>query len=236
MGQIYQQITIEERCESPQPHASGYSLRQTVTTLGRSTSIISRESDRNSSVPRATGPSMPSNRPAPATGPTPSWSVTTPCATGFCPACNKAGLQSRLLAVWAGLLGGPSSPTSQSTISSMTNWPARRTTPGVTSSLDPSPNEAAKDVKAAGPLLSSTCAVLKTSVPARPLTAPPQVILGAIPDALRRTAPRGQSLLLLSKRHSRLLMALLQLHKGAVPIAKPMSGYSPASLPSGAGR
>lgn len=49
MGQQYDQLTIEERCEIAQLHASGLSIRQIAATLDRSPSTVAREMKRNSS-------------------------------------------------------------------------------------------------------------------------------------------------------------------------------------------
>ena len=49
MGNVYQHLTIEERCELARLHAAGNSRRQIATSMDRSTSTISRELNRNSS-------------------------------------------------------------------------------------------------------------------------------------------------------------------------------------------
>ena len=49
MGRIYQQLTIEERCEMARLHTAGYSMRQIATSLDRTPSTVSRELSRNSS-------------------------------------------------------------------------------------------------------------------------------------------------------------------------------------------
>ena len=47
MGQKYDQLTIEERCEIARLRASGVSIRQIAAALDRSPSTIAREMKRN---------------------------------------------------------------------------------------------------------------------------------------------------------------------------------------------
>ena len=47
MGDVYQHLTIEERCELGRLHTQGYSMRQIATIMDRSPSTISRELNRN---------------------------------------------------------------------------------------------------------------------------------------------------------------------------------------------
>ena len=49
MGQRYNQITMEERCEIARLRSSGYSIRQIATDLDRSPSTVAREMRRNGS-------------------------------------------------------------------------------------------------------------------------------------------------------------------------------------------
>ena len=49
MGEHYQQLTIEERCEMARLHAQDLSIRQIATSLDRSPSTVSRELNRNGS-------------------------------------------------------------------------------------------------------------------------------------------------------------------------------------------
>ena len=49
MGQKYNQLTIEERCELARLHSSGCSIRQIASALDRSPSTVAREIKRNSS-------------------------------------------------------------------------------------------------------------------------------------------------------------------------------------------
>ena len=57
MGNVYQHLTIEERCELARLHSEGYSKRQIAAKLDRSPSTISRELNRNSSRPSGYQPS-----------------------------------------------------------------------------------------------------------------------------------------------------------------------------------
>ena len=49
MGNVYQHLTIEERCELARLRAAGHSICQIATSMDRSTSTISRELGRNGS-------------------------------------------------------------------------------------------------------------------------------------------------------------------------------------------
>ena len=49
MGNVYQHLTIEERCELARLRGQGHSMRQIATIMDRSTSTISRELNRNGS-------------------------------------------------------------------------------------------------------------------------------------------------------------------------------------------
>ncbi|HWR84247.1 MAG TPA: helix-turn-helix domain-containing protein [Candidatus Deferrimicrobium sp.] len=47
MGQRYDQITIEERCEMARLRAAGRSVRQVAAALDRAPSTVAREMKRN---------------------------------------------------------------------------------------------------------------------------------------------------------------------------------------------
>ncbi len=57
MGTKYQQLTIEERCEMARLHSAGHPLRQIAAALGRTTSTVSRELNRNGSRTQGYQPS-----------------------------------------------------------------------------------------------------------------------------------------------------------------------------------
>ncbi len=56
MGQVYDQLTLEERCEIARRREAGCSIRQIAAALGRSPSSISREVKRNGSAKGAYKP------------------------------------------------------------------------------------------------------------------------------------------------------------------------------------
>lgn len=56
MGQRYDQITLEQRCEIARLQATGYSLRQIAAALDRAPSTIAREVKRNGTQPGAYQP------------------------------------------------------------------------------------------------------------------------------------------------------------------------------------
>ncbi|MCY4367759.1 MAG: helix-turn-helix domain-containing protein, partial [Chloroflexi bacterium] len=49
MGNVYQHLTLEERCKLASLREQGYTKRQIATSLDRSPSTISRELNRNAS-------------------------------------------------------------------------------------------------------------------------------------------------------------------------------------------
>ena len=57
MGTIYNQLTIEERCEMARLQREGYSKRQIATTMDRAASTVTRELERNSSRAKGYAPS-----------------------------------------------------------------------------------------------------------------------------------------------------------------------------------
>lgn len=61
MGQIYEQLTLEERCEIARRREAGSSIRQIAAALGRSPSSISREVKRNGSPKGAYKPVLASD-------------------------------------------------------------------------------------------------------------------------------------------------------------------------------
>ena len=56
MGQRYNQITIEERCEIARLHSDGQSIRKIAATLDRAPSTVARELIRNGSRTRGYKP------------------------------------------------------------------------------------------------------------------------------------------------------------------------------------
>ena len=57
MGTIYNQLTIEERCEMARLQREGYTKHQIAASLDRSTSTVARELTRNSSKTKGYEPS-----------------------------------------------------------------------------------------------------------------------------------------------------------------------------------
>ncbi|WP_375293212.1 helix-turn-helix domain-containing protein [Bradyrhizobium sp. sGM-13] len=80
MGQSYEQLSLEDRCEIARLCANGSSIRQVAAAVDRSPSTVSRELKRNRGPRSDTNRAMPSNRRERGAGRALAWNGSPACA------------------------------------------------------------------------------------------------------------------------------------------------------------